>query len=161
MAGLIGAALCYAGCGDSAGGSGGSGGNGSGLSDAERACQLVDAAMVTAVFQGTAAEGTPDVARNCRFEITGGEVNAVSVFYFGDDSSWEAARQGFADNRGGTTDVPGLGDEAFYPNDVGPASLVVRANGIIFEVSVSVAFIMPSAGLLADVRELAQEIADG
>jgi len=113
---------------------------------------------VTAAFEGTASEGVPDIARNCRFEITGGEVDSVSVFYFGDDSLWEGVRQGFEDNRGGTTDVPGLGDEAFYPNNAGPYSLIVRANGIIFEVSVSVAFIMPSAGLAADVEELARAI---
>ena len=88
----------------------------------------------------------------------GGEVDSVSVFYFGDDSRWEGTRQGFEDNTGGTTDVPGLGEEAFYPNNVGPYSLVVRANGIIFEVSVSVAFITPSAGLAADVEELARAI---
>lgn len=150
--------LCLAGCGDDAGGSTGSGGSG-GLSNAERACQLADATMVTAAFEGTASEGMPDIASNCRFELTGGEVDSVSVFYFGDDSLWEGTRQGFEDNTGGTTDVPGLGDEAFYPNNVGPYSLVVRANGIIFEVSVSVAFIMPSAGLAADVEELAQAIA--
>ena len=115
--------------------------------------------MVTAAFEGTASEGVPDIARNCRFELTGGEVDSVSVFYFGDDSRWEGTRQGFEDNTGGTTDVPGLGEEAFYPNNVGPYSLVVRANGIIFEVSASVAFLTtPSAGLAADVEELAGAI---
>jgi len=51
--------------------------------------------MVTAAFEGTASEGVPDIARNCRFELTGGEVDSVSVFYFGDDSLWEGTRHGF------------------------------------------------------------------
>lgn len=42
---------------------GGSGGDGSGLSDAERAYQLTDAATMTSVFQGTVAEGMPDIAQ--------------------------------------------------------------------------------------------------
>ena len=151
--------LSLAGCGDSADGSGGSAGSG-GLTDAESACELADAAMVTAAFEGTASEGVPGDARNCRFALAGGEVESVNVFYFGDDSSWERTRQGFEDNTGGTTDVPGLGDEAFYSNNTGPYSLVVRANGIIFQVSVSVAFITPSAGLAADVEELARAIVE-
>jgi hypothetical protein len=152
---------CCAGCGDSADGNGGggSGGNGNGLSNAERACQLADADMVTSAFEGTADEGMPDIASNCRFELTGAEVDSVSVFYFGNATRWDGVRQGYDDNRGGTTDVSGLGDEAFYPNDVGPYSLVVQAEGIIFEVSVSVAFIpMPSAELADSVRELAEAI---
>jgi len=161
-AALIVSVICCAGCGDSAGngeGTGGSGGSDNGLSDAERACQLADADMVTAAFEGTAGEGMPDIARNCRFELTGGEVVAVSVFFFGDAANWEGVRQGYQDNFGGTTDVSGLGEEAFYPNDFGPYSLVVRSNGIIFSVSVSVAFIaMPSAALADSVRDLAEAI---
>ncbi len=160
------------GCGDDASGgtgasdgTGATGGSGNGLTDAERACQLTDAATVTATFEGTASEGVPGDARNCRFEITGGEAQSVSVFFFGADSSWDGVRQGFEDNRGGTTDVPGIGDEAFYPNDVGPSSLVVRANGIIFQVSPLLATTfppaVPSAALEADVADLARTIADG
>ena len=152
---------CGVGCGDSGEAGGGSGGDDNGLSNAERACQLADADMVTAAFQGTADEGMPDIASNCRFELTGGEVEAVSVFYFGDASSWDSVRQGYEDNRGGTTDVSGLGDEAFYPNDVGPYSLVVQSEGIIFSVSVSVAFIpMPSQELAQSVRDLAEAIVE-
>jgi hypothetical protein len=154
------------GCGDDApSGAGGSVGSGNGLTDAERACQLTDAATVTAIFEGTASEGVPGSARNCKFEITGGEAKSVSVFFFGPDSSWDSIRGGFEDNRGGTTDVPGIGDEAFYPNDVGPSSLVVRANGIVFEVAPLLATTfppsLPSAALEADVAELANTIADG
>jgi hypothetical protein len=120
---------------------------------------------VTEIFEGTASEGVPGDARNCRFEIAGGEAKSVSVFYFGPDSSWDSIRQGFEDNRGGTTDVPGIGDEAFYPNDVGPSSLVVRANGIVFEVAplLTTTFLptLPSAALEADVADLAGTIADG
>ena len=159
------------GCGDDAAGgtggtsgTGGTGGSGNGLSDAERACQLTDAATVTEIFEGTASDGVPGDARNCRFEMTGGEAKLVSVHFYGADSSWDGVRQGFEDNRGGTTDVPGIGDEAFYPNDVGPSSLVVRANGIIFQISplLETTFppSLPSAALEADVAELASTIAD-
>jgi len=97
--------------------------------------------------------------------MTGGEAKLVSVHFYGSDSSWDGVRQGFEDNRMGTTDVPGIGDEAFYPNDVGPSSLVVRANGIIFQISplLETTFppSLPSAALEADVAELARTIADG
>jgi hypothetical protein len=149
--------LCSA-CGDENGGSGGAGGNG--LSDAERACQLADASMVTAAFGVTASEGVPGIARNCEFDTPGGEAESVNVFYFGDDSGWEAIRNGYEMNRGGTTDVPGVGEDAFYPNDMGPTELVVRANGIIFVVSAFVFLSEPSAALAADVAELAQAIAE-
>lgn len=154
------------GCGDGGNdGTGATGGTGSGLTDAERACQLTDAATVTSIFEGTASEGVPGPARNCRFEITGGEATSVSVFYFGPDSGWEGTRQGFDDNLGGTTDVPGIGDEAFFANDSGPSSLVVRANGIIFEVSplipITIPPSVPSTALEAAVADLARTIANG
>jgi len=146
-------------------GTGATGGSGNGLSNAERACQLTDAATVTEIFEGTASDGVPDdVIPECRFEITGGEAKSVGVFFFGPESNWDSVREGFEDNRGGTTDVSGIGDEAFYPNDVGPTSLVVRANGIIFEVSplIETTFppSLPSAALAEDVAELANTIAD-
>ncbi|MBW2222882.1 MAG: hypothetical protein JRF54_01470, partial [Deltaproteobacteria bacterium] len=128
------------------------------------ACQLTDAATVTEIFEGTASDGVPGSARNCRFEITGGEANSVGVFFFGADSRWEGVRQGFEDNLGGTTDVPGIGDEAFYANDAGPSSLVVRANGIIFQVAPLLPTFPstpPSAAIEGDVAELARTIADG
>ncbi|MGB5811053.1 MAG: hypothetical protein WBG86_11020 [Polyangiales bacterium] len=154
------------GCGDGGvDGTGATGGSGNGLTDAERACQLTDAPTVTSIFEGTASEGTPGTARNCRFEITGGEAQSVSVFFFGADSRWDGTRQGFEDNRGGTTDVLGIGDEAFYPNDTGPSSLVVRANGIIFQISplLETTFppSVPSAALEAAVADLARTIANG
>lgn len=167
FAGAIAMAPFAIGCGGDGGpgGSGASGGSGNGLTDAERACQLTDAATVTEVFEGTASDGAPGAARNCRFEITGGEAESVSVFFFGADSSWDGLRQGFEDNRGGTTDVSGIGDEAFYPNDVGPSSLVVRANGIAFQVSpllgITFPASLPSAALEADVADLARTIAGG
>ncbi len=159
------ASLCV-GCGDSGGdGSAGTGGEDNGLTDAERACELTDSETVTDIFEGTASEGVPGSARNCRFELTGGEAESVSVFYFGAESSWDGVREGFEDNRGGTTGVSDIGDEAFYPNDVGPSSLVVRANGIIFEVSPLLPTTFPptepSEELEADVAELARTIADG
>jgi hypothetical protein len=116
--------------------------------------------MVTAAFGVPASEGMQGNARNCGFDLTGAEAESVDVFYFGEDSGWESIREGYEDNRGGTTDVPGVGEEAFYPNDNGPTELVVRANGIVFAVSAFVFFSEPSAALAADVAELAQAIAD-
>ncbi|MGB8331957.1 MAG: hypothetical protein WCE62_17660 [Polyangiales bacterium] len=115
---------------------------------------------MTAAFGVTASEGVPGNASNCEFDTPGGETGSVNVFYFGDDSGWEATRNGYEMNRGGTTDVPGVGEEAFYPNDFGPTELVVRANGIVFAVSAFTFFSEPSAALAADVAELAQAIAE-
>ena len=95
----------------------------------------------------------------------GGSPESSAPFANPVSSSWDGVRQGFEDNRGCTTDVPGIGDEALYPNDVGPSSLVVRANGIIFQISplLETTFppSLPSAALEADVAELARTIADG
>lgn len=140
--------LCFAGCGDGAAGN-------ENLSP----CDLANAAMVTAAFEGTAAEGVPGSNQDCRFAITAGEVNFVRVFYFGNPSVWDEVRRGYEDNRGGTTDVAGLGEVAFYPNDAGPAELVVRTANFNFAVAAGETFTPQPASVLADARELAQMIA--
>jgi hypothetical protein len=45
-------------------------------------------------------------------------------------------KTGYEENRGGVTDVPGVGDEAYQPNDAGPYEIVVRAGDVIFAVAV-------------------------
>ena len=60
---------------------------------------------------------------------------SVDVFWFGLASSWDGTRDGFVENRGGATDVSGIGDEAFYPNDSGPIEVVAHAGGEIFAIT--------------------------
>jgi hypothetical protein len=140
-------------------------GGAGGPTPGEQACEIVDADMVTAAFEGTASEGVPQDDASCEFELTGGGVvDDVDVFFFGDDSSWASSRGGFEEFRGGTTDVLGIGDEAFYPNDTGPTSLVVRARGFIFSVVARFnlgPFDMLPPTVAEDVAELARAIAEG
>jgi hypothetical protein len=142
------------------GGDDGTGGNGP--DDIDSPCDLATAAMVEESFTGTSSEGVEGQARNCTFQIESGINDSVDVYYFGADSSWEGTRSGFEDNRGGTTDIPDLGDEAFYPNDAGPTEVVVRAGGHIFAVSSFVLFGEPGDTdvIAAAVNDLAHSIAD-
>ena len=136
---------------------GGDAGGGGGVSSP---CDLADAALVESVFGGTVAEGSEGEARNCSFSIEGGPVSSVSVFSFGAASGWEGTREGYVANRGGVTDISGIGDGAFHPNDSGPIEVVAHAGGEIFAISVFYAFIEPSPAIPALVSELAQAIAD-
>lgn len=136
---------------------------GGGGANIDSPCDLADAALVQTYFEGTVADGAEGIARNCEFAIEGGLVDDVDVFDFGTDDRWDGTRSGFEDNRGGTTDVSGIGDEAFYPNDSGPTSLVVRAGGRIFEIDGGLgAFAQeePSQQLIEAVANLAAAIAD-
>jgi len=132
------------------------GGGGGGV---DSPCDLADAAMVQEAFGGNVADGVEGEARNCDFEIAGGLVPSVNVYHFGDASGFEGTRSGFEDNLGGTTDVPGIGDEAFYSNDSGPTALVVSAGGVIFEVQVFALFVDLPAGSEEAVAALARAIA--
>lgn len=123
-------------------------------------CDLADAALVQSVFGGTVAEGSEGEARNCSFSIEGVPIVSVSVFWFGPASDWEGTRQGYVDNRGGVTDVSGIGDAAFHPNDSGPIEVVAHASGEIFSITVFNAFVEPPPGTPNLVAELAQAIAD-
>lgn len=123
-------------------------------------CDLADAAMVQSVFGGTVSEGEEGVARNCTFEIEGGPVVSVDVFWFGPASGWDGTRDGYVDNRDGVTDVSGIGDEAFHPNDSGPIEIVAHAGGEIFAITLFNAFLEPEPEAPAQVSELAQAIAD-
>jgi len=136
---------------------------GGGGSDIASPCDLADAALVQSFFGGTVTDGVEGVARNCEFTIEGGLVEDVNVYYFGSDDGWDGTRSGFENNVGGTTDVPGIGDEAFYPNDNGPTSLVARAGGQIFEVAGGLSIFdtsEPSEDLIQAVADLAGAIAD-
>ncbi|MCI0544156.1 MAG: DUF3558 domain-containing protein [Actinobacteria bacterium] len=121
-------------------------------------CSLATPEMVAAAFGGTVAPGQPGIARNCTYQITGGIDDSVDVYHYGTADSWDGVRQGFEDNRGGTTDVPGLGDEAFHPNDMGPMELVVSAGGVIFSVGGNM-FGPGGAEIEAAVLALAEAIA--
>ncbi|HEX9854139.1 MAG TPA: hypothetical protein VGC47_02390 [Acidimicrobiia bacterium] len=134
------------------------GGGDGGGADIDSPCDLADAAMVQEAFGGTVAAGVEGGARNCEFEISGGPVESLSVFHFGEASSFDGVRSGFEDNRGGTTDVAGIGDEAFYPNDRGPIEIVASADGEIFAVSVFVFFSDPPAGTDGMVADLSRAI---
>jgi hypothetical protein len=120
---------------------------------------LVSAEAVAEVFGGTSATGTPGQFRNCTFTIEGGVAPTVEVFYYGLASDWDGVLAGYEENRGGITEVSGVGDEAFYPEDAGPYELVVRSGDTLFAVAVQ------SGGGGPEVEEaivaLAGEIAGG
>jgi hypothetical protein len=138
-------------CGGSGSGDGGS---------VSSPCDLADAALVGQHFTGTVAAGVEGEARNCSFDIEGGDVLSVTVFYFGDASGWDGTRDGYVENRGGVTDIDGLADEAFYPNDAGEGELVVQAGGEIFSVSVFNFLSDPLPTALESLQSLARSIAD-
>jgi hypothetical protein len=142
--------LVAAACGNSGGGGG----------DVSSPCDLADAALVESVFGGTVAEGTEGVARNCSFEIEGGPVSSIDVFWFGPASGWDGTRDGYVDNRGGVTDLSGIGDAAFHPNDAGPDEIVVHAGGEVFAITVFNGFTELPAGTSDQVSDLAKAIAD-
>lgn len=123
-------------------------------------CDLADAALVSQFFIGTVADGVEGSARNCSFAITGGEVGSVDVYYFGEASGWDGTKSGFEANRGGVTDVDGIGDAAYYPNDRGPRELVVQSGGEIFAVTVFTGPGETSDAVNASVAGLAGAIAD-
>jgi hypothetical protein len=135
---------------------GGEGGGG----EISSPCDLADAEMVRSVFGGTVAEGVEGEARNCDFVIEGAPVFGVDVFYYGSADGWDSTRQGFEDNRGGVTDVEGIGDAAFFPGDTGASELVVQSGGQIFSVTVFIGFDEPSVEVINGVAELSTAIAD-
>jgi hypothetical protein len=122
-------------------------------------CALVPAGTVAAAFDATSASGEPGIARNCTFTLVDGLVPTVEVFHYGSSTDWDGVKAGFEENRGGVTEVTGVGDEAFQPNDVGPYEIVVRYLDIIYSVAVQ----MGSGGpeVEAAILELATAIAGG
>lgn len=152
-------ALVVLACGNGSGGEGDSSNGNEDSATVESPCELADATMVQEVFGGTVAAGVEGPGRDCKFEISNGPVDDVQVFEFGPASQFDGVRSGYEDNRGGTTDVGGVGDEAFYPGDVGPVTLVVRAGGQVFAVSASDAFAEEPPGTDQMVADLARAIA--
>ena len=94
------------------------------------------AESVAAAFDATSASGEPGVARKCTFTLVDGLVPTVEVFHYGSSTDWDGVKAGFEENRGGVTEVPGVGEEAFQPNDVGPYEIVVKYLDIIYSVAV-------------------------
>ena len=122
-------------------------------------CGLVSADVVASIFGSTAASGEPGIARNCHFEIDDGVARSVEVFHYSSSDGWDDLREGYEDNRGGVTDVPGLGDSAFQPNDVGPYEIVVLAGDMIFAVAVQEG--LGGEDVEAAIFDLAAAIAGG
>lgn len=122
-------------------------------------CALVPAGTVAAAFDATSASGEPGIARNCTFTLVDGLVPTVEVFHYGSSTDWDGVKAGFEENRGGVTEVPGVGDEAFQPNDVGPYEIVVRYLDIIYSVAVQTGSGGPEVE--AAILELATAIAGG
>lgn len=110
-------------------------GAGSEVAGSEDPCALATSEMIRGAFGGTVADGEAGQARNCQFAIEGGSAPVVYVYHYGSADAWDGVRSGFDDNRGGTTDIGGLGDAAYHPGDMGPSELVVSAGGVIFSVS--------------------------
>jgi len=138
----------------------GGGGDGASGGDIGSPCDLVDASEVESVFGPTVSDGVEGEARNCSFGHDPGPVTSIDVYYFGGADGWDGTRSGFEDNRGGTTDLAGIGDEAFHPNDTGPQELVVRAGGEIFAITVFTSlFEDPDPAVAVAVAELATLIA--
>ncbi len=122
-------------------------------------CALVPAGTVAFIFAAASASGEPGIARNCTFTLVDGLVPTVEVFHYGPSTDWDAVKAGFEENRGGVTEVPGVGDEAFQPNDVGPYEIVVRYLDIIYSVAVQSGGGGPEVE--AAILELATTIAGG
>jgi hypothetical protein len=122
-------------------------------------CALVPPETVAAAFDATSASGEPGNARNCTFTLVDGLVPTVEVFHYGSSTDWEGVKAGFEENRGGVTEVPGVADEAFQPNDVGPYEIVVKYLDIIYSVAVQTGSGGPEVE--AAILELATAIAGG
>jgi hypothetical protein len=154
-------AVLLAACGPSSAPSGGSAGQtpsaepGGGVVTGDP-CSLASPQMVAAAFGGNASEGVAGPARNCTYTLTGGSLETVNVYHYGSADDWDGVRDGFETNRGGTVDLAGIGEAAFYPKDAGPTEVVARAGGTIFSVSAGFG---GSDEVNADVAELATAIA--
>jgi hypothetical protein len=106
----------------------------------------------------TSASAAPGIARKCTFTLVDGLVPTVEVFHYGSSTNWDEVRAGFEENRGGVTQVPGVGEDAFQPNDAAPYEIVVRYLDIIYSVAV---FSGGGPEVEAAILELASAIAGG
>ena len=114
------------------------------------------AETVASIFAATPAIGAPGIARQCTFTLVDGLVPTVEVFHYGASADWDLVKAGFEENRGGVTEMPGVGEEAFQPNDAAPYEIVVRYLDIIYSV---VVFSGGGPEVEAAILELASAIA--
>ncbi|MET3961740.1 hypothetical protein ABIE44_001674 [Marmoricola sp. OAE513] len=98
-------------------------------------CSITTAATIQAITGGSVAEGVPGNARDCTYEVSGANVRTIAVFAYGSAAEFDGIKSGYATNRGGTEDVPGVGNRAFSPVDVGQNEVVAEAGGTVFAVS--------------------------
>jgi hypothetical protein len=126
---------------------------------ADDPCALVTPEDVASAFTASSASGEAGIARNCSFTIVDGVAASVEVFHYGSSSQWDGVKSGYEDNRSGVTDVAGIGDEAYQPNDVGPYEIVVRSGDVIFAVAVQTGTGGPEVE--AAILDLAEIIAGG
>jgi hypothetical protein len=129
-----------------------------GEATAEDPCALATDEQVAAAFGASSASGEPLVARACSYALEGGVAPTVEVYHFGSSSGWDGVKEGYEENRGGVTDVDGVGDAAYNPNDMGPYELVVMSDDVIFAVGVTSG---SGPEVEAAILELAGEIAGG
>lgn len=104
---------------------------------ADDPCALATPEQVAAAFGASSASGEPLVARACSYVLEGGIAPTVEVYHFGSSSGWDGVKAGYDENRGGVTDVDGVGEAAYNPNDMGPYELVVLSDDLIFAVGVT------------------------
>jgi hypothetical protein len=126
---------------------------------AEDPCALATPEQVAAAFGAASASGEAGIARNCSYTLEGGIAPAVEVYHFGSSSGWDGVRSGYEENRGGTIDVDGVGEDAYYPNDFAPYELVVLSDDAVFAVAVQMGDLGPEVE--AAILDLAGAIAGG
>jgi hypothetical protein len=115
--------------------------------------------QVAAAFGATGASAEPGIARNCTFTLEGGIAPTVEVFHYGPASGWVGVKTVYEENRGGVTEVDGVGQGAYNPNDVGPNELVVLSDDAVFAVAVQSGGGGPEVE--AAIVDLAGDIAGG
>jgi hypothetical protein len=104
-------------------------GSSAGVSEA---CDLTEPDVVAEIFGASVDGEEPGTSRNCDY-LAGSAV--VSTFYYGTGDEYDGIKGGYEDNRGPLTDVPGIGDDAFNPGDVGASEIVVHAGDVVFAVT--------------------------
>ena len=125
----------------------------------EDPCALATPEQVASAFGAASASAEAGIARNCSYTLEGGLAPTVEVFHFGSSSQWDGVKAGYEENRGGITDVSGVGEAAYNPNDAGPYELVVRSGYVIFAVAVQSGGGGPE--IEAAIVDLASAIAGG
>ena len=125
----------------------------------EDPCALATPEQVASAFGAASASAEAGIARNCSYTLEGGLAPTVEVFHFGSSSQWDGVKAGYEENRGGITDVSGVGEAAYNPNDAGPYELVVRSGDVIFAVAVQSGGGGPE--IEAAIVDLASAIAGG